>query len=352
MLGLHKGTARAPRRRGLARRQELVARHARRRCASSAASEMAMIFQDPLSALHPYFTVGAQIAEAYRVHNDVSKKAARAPRHRDARPRRHPRPGQARRRLPAPVLRRHAPARDDRHVAVVQPRAAHRRRAHHRARRHGAGADPRPHARPAEGVRLRDHHDHPRPRASSPSSPTTSSSCTAARRSSTARSTTSSTGREHPYTWGLLSSVTRLDRLRTSGSSRSPGQPPSLINVPSGCAFHPRCPYERDPGGERARPRCPDCSRATPGHRVRCHIDRRGAQDHLRRAGQADAVSRVREHDAPRPSPGRRPHDRRRRDLRPPSAAGGRERRCSGQGAAEALPGHPRRSSSRSRSAP
>ena len=49
-----------------------------------------MIFQDPLSALHPYYTVGNQIAEAYLVHNDVSKKAARAARHRDARPRRHP----------------------------------------------------------------------------------------------------------------------------------------------------------------------------------------------------------------------------------------------------------------------
>src|SRR3954447_9920388 len=36
--------------------------------------EVAMIFQDPLSAMHPYYTVGNQIAEAYRVHNDVSKK--------------------------------------------------------------------------------------------------------------------------------------------------------------------------------------------------------------------------------------------------------------------------------------
>ena len=41
-------------------------------------NKMAMIFQDPLSALHPYFTVGSQIAEAYRVHYDVSRRAAKA----------------------------------------------------------------------------------------------------------------------------------------------------------------------------------------------------------------------------------------------------------------------------------
>ena len=40
-------------------------------------SEVAMIFQDPLSSLHPYYTVGHQIIEAYRVHNDVSRSQAR-----------------------------------------------------------------------------------------------------------------------------------------------------------------------------------------------------------------------------------------------------------------------------------
>ena len=40
-------------------------------------SEMAMIFQDPLSSLHPFYTVGVQITEGYRVHNKVSKDVAR-----------------------------------------------------------------------------------------------------------------------------------------------------------------------------------------------------------------------------------------------------------------------------------
>ena len=40
--------------------------------------KMAMIFQDPLSSMHPFYTVGNQIIEAYRIHNNVSKKAARA----------------------------------------------------------------------------------------------------------------------------------------------------------------------------------------------------------------------------------------------------------------------------------
>ena len=47
----------------------------------------------------------------------------------------------------------------------------------------------------------------------------------------------------HPYTLGLLTSLARLDRRRTDRLRPIPGQPPSLIHVPPGCAFHPRCPF-------------------------------------------------------------------------------------------------------------
>jgi len=53
-------------------------------------------------------------------------------------------------------------------------------------------------------------------------------------------------GPEHPYTWGLLRSIPRLDRPRDEPLVPIAGLPPSLITLPSGCHFHPRCPYVRD----------------------------------------------------------------------------------------------------------
>jgi peptide/nickel transport system ATP-binding protein len=47
----------------------------------------------------------------------------------------------------------------------------------------------------------------------------------------------------HPYTWGLLQSITRLDQPKVERLRPIPGLPPSLIFVPSGCPFHPRCRY-------------------------------------------------------------------------------------------------------------
>ena len=51
---------------------------------------------------------------------------------------------------------------------------------------------------------------------------------------------------QHPYTWGLLGSVTRLDRSRASRLAQVKGQPPSLVRPPQGCHFRPRCPHEFD----------------------------------------------------------------------------------------------------------
>jgi len=51
---------------------------------------------------------------------------------------------------------------------------------------------------------------------------------------------------QHPYTWGLLKSIPRLDNPRDEDLVPISGRPPSLINRPSGCHFHPRCPYVQD----------------------------------------------------------------------------------------------------------
>ena len=51
---------------------------------------------------------------------------------------------------------------------------------------------------------------------------------------------------QHPYTWGLLGSIMRLDRARSSRLAQIKGQPPSLISPPEGCRFRPRCPHAFD----------------------------------------------------------------------------------------------------------
>ncbi|MFE0460808.1 ABC transporter ATP-binding protein [Kitasatospora sp. NPDC058965] len=76
---------------------------------------------------------------------------------------------------------------------------------------------------------------------------------------------------EHPYTWGLLGSMPRLDRALQDRLVPVGGTPPSLINVPSGCAFHPRCPYAELTGG-RSTGELPLLAEAAPGHFAACHL--------------------------------------------------------------------------------
>ena len=143
------------------------------RCAHVRGSEIAMIFQDPMTALTPVYTIGWQIAEQILAHNDVSQ--ARGPR--SARSSCWPRsaspiPTSRGRPLSAPALGRHAPARGHRHGAVLQSRAADRRRADDGARRHGAGADPRAHRRSCGAITARPSCSSPTTWAWWPRSPT------------------------------------------------------------------------------------------------------------------------------------------------------------------------------------
>jgi oligopeptide/dipeptide ABC transporter ATP-binding protein len=76
---------------------------------------------------------------------------------------------------------------------------------------------------------------------------------------------------QHPYTWGLLGSVTRMDREPPHRLPAIPGQPPSLVNAPSGCHFRPRCPHAFDKCTEVP----PLESRVSddPGHLDRCWLE-------------------------------------------------------------------------------
>jgi peptide/nickel transport system ATP-binding protein/oligopeptide transport system ATP-binding protein len=76
---------------------------------------------------------------------------------------------------------------------------------------------------------------------------------------------------QHPYTWGLLGSVTRMDREPPHRLPAIPGQPPSLVNAPAGCHFRPRCPHAFDKCGEV--PPLKAHVNDDPAHLDRCWLD-------------------------------------------------------------------------------
>ena len=191
----------------------------------------------------------------------ISRREARR---RAARDGRHPGGGEPPERLPAPVLRRHAPARDDRHGAVLQPQAAARRRADDRARRHDPGADPRDHGAPAAASSAPPSSSSPTTSASSRATPTASTSCTPARSSRRRRARELYANPRHPYTIGLLKSVPRLDQGRKDRLVPIEGVPPDLVNPPPGCSFAPRCAYKID--------KCTDRRAAAHGGRRERHM--------------------------------------------------------------------------------
>src|SRR5487761_1075392 len=233
-------------------------------------SKMAMIFQDPLSALHPYYTVGHQIAEAYLVHNKVSRKAAKA--------------------RAVEMLDR---------VGIPNPQAR---------------VDDYPHQF-SGGMRQRAMIAMAlscNPELLIADEPTTALDVTVQAQildliselqeefgsaviiithdlgvvaeitddilvMYAGRTGEYGTGEDifdrpaHPYAWGLLSSMPRMDRDRIERLIPIPGTPPSLIRVPSGCPFHPRCAYTGLTGG-RCDTEVPPLRAVALGHETACHL--------------------------------------------------------------------------------
>ncbi len=75
-----------------------------------------------------------------------------------------------------------------------------------------------------------------------------------------------------PYTHGLLASIPRVDRPQIQRLETIPGQPPSLISLPAGCSFAPRCSRKSEVAGSACDLTMPDLVEIGTGHSSRCHL--------------------------------------------------------------------------------
>ena len=270
ILGLHKGTRAQVSGEIWLDGEELVQKSADE-MRTLRGNKVAMIFQDPLSSMHPFYKVGEQIVEAYRIHNDVSKQAARKraiemldrvgipnpDRRVDDYP--HQFSGGMRQRVMIAMALSCNPKlliADEPTTALdvtVQAQILDLMRDLQKEYNsaiilitHDLGviaeiADDVTvmyGGRCVEQAAVRDVFYQP----------------------------------EMPYTWGLLGSMPRLDRDRKGRLDPIPGNPPSLITLPKGCGFAPRCRFQGHVEGNACATARPELLEAGPGHSVRCHI--------------------------------------------------------------------------------
>jgi peptide/nickel transport system ATP-binding protein len=232
--------------------------------------DVAMIFQDPMSALHPYYSIGDQLIEAHQVHNDVDKKVSRAraielltlvgvanPEERMAAyP--HQFSGGMRQRVMIAMALMNNPKvliADEPTTALdvtVQAQILKLLRDIQAQFRMAvilithdlgvvAGAADRVNVmyggRLVESATVNDLYENPM----------------------------------MPYTVGLLDSIPRMDQGHGKRLRAIPGQPPSLIKLGEGCAFAARCSRKSElPSGKCDS--SPELKAVTPNHLVRCHL--------------------------------------------------------------------------------
>jgi oligopeptide transport system ATP-binding protein len=112
---------------------------------------------------------------------------------------------------------------------------------------------------------------------------------------------------KHPYTWGLLRSIPRLDEVRKEKLLPIEGLPPDLIAPPPGCRFEPRCTYRRDRCSEED-PQLVQALNAPQGHETRCFGNQPGARngwladvDWRREVGSIEALEAIKQQVAELP---------------------------------------------------